>query len=266
MKVKDGRAIAHDNEVRVLRALHRFGWLRTRDLAALVWQRWQARPLSEPDFRPPTASASGLRMAQRTMCRLFKARQVLRSQAPNGSVIYALAEAGARRLQRLGVPAKSGKDLVRSFSSAQFRHRCIANEIAIGAIIAGLRVSTEREIAQNRWLGGDPGIAGKKPDVLLHHGGQVWLVEVEKSRKNAKDYAQLLRWLAQVGIDALRPSGPTLLDKGLHWAKVVFVCTPAFQARLCRDLAAAGWKKNAIDSIIMFKPSLYSFEDIVFSS
>lgn len=59
MKVKDGRAIAHDNEVRVLRALHRFGWLRTRDLAALVWQHWHARPLNEPDFQPPAAPASG---------------------------------------------------------------------------------------------------------------------------------------------------------------------------------------------------------------
>lgn len=266
MKTKDGRTIAHDNEVRVLRALHRFGWLRTRNLAALVWQRWEARPLGEPDFRPPTASASGLRMAQRTMRRLFKARLVLRGQAPSGSVIHALAEAGARRLQRLGVPATSGKDLVRSFSSAQFRHRSIANDIAIGAIIAGLRVSTEREIAQNRWLGGDAGIAGKKPDVLLRHSEQVWWVEVEKSRKNAKDYAQLLRWLAQVGADMLHPAGPSLLDEGLRWTKVVFVCTPAFQNRLCLDLAAAGWKKNAIDSIIMFKPSLYSFEDIVFSS
>lgn len=266
MKAKDGRAIAHYNEMRVLRALHRFGWLRTRDLAALVWKRWQVQPLGKPDFRPPAASASGLRMAQRTMCRLFKARNVLRGQAPNGSVIYALAEAGARRLQRVGVPATSGKDLVRSFSSAQFRHRSIANEIAIGAIIDGLRVSTEREIAQNRWLGGGAGIAGKKPDVLLRHGGQVWWVEVEKSRKNAKDYAQLLRWLAQVGSDAQRPASPALLDEGLRWAKVVFVCTPAFQARLGRDLAAAGWKKNVIDSLIMFKPSLYSFEDIVFSS
>lgn len=82
MKTKDGRAIAHDNEVRVLRALHRFGWLRTRDLAALVWQRWQARPLGEPEFMPPMASDSGLRMAQRTTCRLFKARQLLRGQAP----------------------------------------------------------------------------------------------------------------------------------------------------------------------------------------
>lgn len=266
MKVKDGRIIAHDNEVRVLRALHRFGWLRTRDLAALVWQQWQTHPLNEPDFEPPAASASQLRMAQRTMCRLFQAHQVLRGQAPNGSTIYALAEAGARRLQRLGVPAKSGKDLVRSFSSAQFRHRSIANAIAIGAIIAGLRVSTEREIAQNRWLGGNAGIAGKKPDVLLHHGGRIWWVEVEKSRKNAKDYAQLLKWLEQVRVDILRPADPALLDRGLHWAKIVFICTPAFQARLSRDLAAAAWKKDVIDSIMVFKASLYSFEDIVFSS
>mgnify|MGYP000853832867 FL=1 len=49
MTNKDGRAIARENEVRVLRALHRFGWLRTRDLAVLVWQRWARSPAEEPD-------------------------------------------------------------------------------------------------------------------------------------------------------------------------------------------------------------------------
>jgi hypothetical protein len=264
MQTKDGRASARENEVRVLRALHRFGWLRTRDLAALVWQHWLKRPVGEPDLRPPRASASGLRMAQRTLRRLAAARQVLRAQAPDGSVIYALAEAGARRLQQFGVPAASGKDLIRSFSAAQFRHRSVANEIAIGGIIAGFRVSTEREIAQDRWLGGAGGISGKKPDVLLNDGGQIWWVEVEKSRKNAKDYARLLNWLARVGSDALRPSGPALLGDGLRWAKAVFVCTPAFRAKLCRDLAAAGWKRSSIDSFVMFEPSLYSLEDIRF--
>lgn len=265
MQTKDGRAIARENEVRVLRALHRFGWLRTRDLAALAWQHWLKQPVGEPDLRPPLASASGLRMAQRTLRRLAAARQVLRGQAPDGSVIYALSEAGARRLQQFGVPAASGKDLIRSFSAAQFRHRCVANEIAIGTIIAGFRVSTEREIAQDRWLGGADGISGKKPDVLLHGGGRAWWVEVEKSRKNAKDYARLLNWLTKVRSDVLRASGPVLLGSGLLWAKIVFVCTSAFQAKLCRDLLGVGWKKDSIDSLIMFAPSLYSFEDIRFA-
>jgi hypothetical protein len=65
-------------------------------------------------------------MAQRTLRRLVDARQVLRGQAPNSSVIYALSEAGSRRLQQLSVPALSGKDLILTFSSVQFQHRSVA--------------------------------------------------------------------------------------------------------------------------------------------
>jgi len=260
MQTKDGRLLARENEIRVLRALHRFGWLRTRDLAALVWTRWQRQPAGAPALMPHLASASGLRMAQRTLRRLADARQVLSGKAPDGSVIYALAEAAARRLQQLGVPAATGKDLVRSFSTGQFRHRAIANEIAISGIIAGFRVSTEREIAQDKWFGGVNGVAGKKPDVLLAGGGQVWWVEVERSRKNASDYAKLLKWLGTVISDA----NHRLLVNGQRWAKVVFVCTPAFQARLLRDLEAASWKKSAVDAMISFSTTLYKFEDIAF--
>jgi len=265
MTNKDGRAIARENEVRVLRALHRFAWLRTRDLAALVWQRWARSPAGEPDLKPPVATDTGLRMAQRTLKRLRDKRLVLSSRAPDGSVIYALAEAGARALQQIGVAAVTGKDMVRGFSTAYFRHRSIANEIAVVAIVAGYRVSTEREIAQGLWLGGEQGIAAKKPDVLIRGGGQVWWVEVERSRKNAKDYSRLLQWLNAVGRDAFRQSGPMLLGEGLRWGKVAFICTPAFQAKLTHDLTAAGWKKVHIDTLIAFNTSLYSFEDITFS-
>lgn len=264
MTVRDGRIIASENEIRVLRALHRFGWLRTRDLAALAWQQWQKSPAGELDLKRPTPTASAWRMAQRTLRRLVDARQVLRGQAPNGSVIYALAEAGSRRLQQLGVPAMSGKDLIRTFSSAQFLHRSVANEIAINGILAGYRASTEREIAQDKWMGGACGIAGKKPDVLLQAHGKVWWYEVERSRKNAKDYARLLQWLQAVSQDARRTTASVLLGKGLGWARVVFVCTPAFQAKLCRDLEISGWHKSAIEALIMFETSLYSFEDMLF--
>lgn len=55
---------------------------------------------------------------------------------------------GARRLKEAGVAAVSSKDLVRSFSGAYYRHRCIANEVAVSGIVQGFRAATEREIAQ----------------------------------------------------------------------------------------------------------------------
>lgn len=266
MNKKDGRIAARENEVRILRALHRFGWLRTRDLAALVWQRWAAKaPAEGPNLRPSAATAAGLRMAQRTLRRMREGRLVLSSQAPDASVIYALSEAGARALQGLGVAAITGKDMMRSFSSSQFRHRCIANEIAITAIVQGFRVSTEREIARGLWIGGRQGIAGKLPDVLLRGGSLVWWVEVERSRKNAKSAAVLRCWLSAFKQDALRQSGSALLGEKLTWSKVVFICTPAFRAKLCSDLEAAGWNEREIKKLLTFEMSLYQFRDIIFS-
>lgn len=266
MTGKDGRLVAHENEVRVLRSLHRCGWLRTRDLAALLWKTWATTtPPSGPTLKQPRPTASGLRMAQRTLKRLRKKRWVLSAQAPDGSLVYALAEAGARFLLQLGVPAVTGKDLLRPFSTAHFRHRCVANEIALGAITEGFRVSFEREIAQGRWLGGGQGIEGKRPDALLRNGSAIWWVEVERSRKNAKDYSHLLKWLGLAARDAFRPSGSELLGCHLCWARVIFVCTPAFEIKLRRDLETAGWNKSRIDSFVFFETRLYKFGDILFT-
>lgn len=161
MSKKDGRVIASENDIRVLRALHRFGWLRTRDVAALSWQRWAAKPVAAPTLAPACPSPSGLRMAQRTLKRLREQRAVISAQAPDGSTVYSLAEAGVRRLKEAGVEAVTGKDLVRGFCSAFFRHRCISNEVAISAMVQGYRISSEREIAQGAWLGGEVGTLGQ---------------------------------------------------------------------------------------------------------
>lgn len=262
VKARDGRIIAAEAETRALRALGRFGWLPTRSIAALR-AAWSRGSPGEPTLNAPVATASDVRMAQRTLKRLANARQVLRGQAPDGSVIYSLSEAGARRLKQSGIPAVSGKDLIRTFSTAQFRHRTIANQIGIGGILDGYRVSTEREIAQDRWLGGVAGIAGKKPDVLLRADRQIFWIEVERSRKNSRDYAKLLAWLKIVADDARGES--KLLGDGLAWGKIIFVCTLAFRSRLMRDLVAAGWKKSALDSLITFSTELYRFEDILFA-
>lgn len=262
---KDGRAIAQQNEVRVLRALHRFGFLQTRLIAVLVWTGWSREPANEPTLQPPIPTSSGLRMAQRTLCRLRDKRLVLSSRAPDGSTIYALAEAGARQLRGIGIPALTGKDLVRTFSTAHFRHRAIASEVAVSAILEGFRVSSEHEIARGDWLGGDKGIAGKKPDATIRGAGRIWLIEVEKSRKNAKDYSKLLEWLGVVVRDAFRPAGQELLGDGLRWGKVIFVCTRAFRDKLLRDLTAAGWKKNHLEALIGFNCELYRTKEISFS-
>lgn len=264
MTTKDGRAVARENEIRLLRALHRFGWLRTGDLAALVWQTWARCPLDAPDLKPPLPTVSGLRMAQRTLRRMREKRLVLSNRAPDGSMIHALAEAGVRALQQIGLAAVSGKDLIRRYSAAYYRHRCIANQIAVGAIVAGYRVATEREIARGLWMGGELGIDGKRPDVLVRSGDTVWWIEVECSRKNARDYAHLLQWLGKVARDAARPSGPTLLGNKIRWAKVIFVCTAAFETKLRRDLAASGWQRVHIDSCAKFETALYRVEDLLF--
>lgn len=261
---KDGRQLARENEIRVLRALHRFGWLRTRDVAALCWRRWASRPSGPPNIAPSQPTASAVRMAQRTLRRLREARLVILGQGPDGSFIYALSESGARGLKNIGMTAISGKDLVRGFSSAYYRHRCIANQIAISAMVQGFRISTEREIAQGLWLGGETGIAGKRPDILLRSGHRVWWVEVERSRKNAKDYKALLLWLSKVLQDSSQRDGSRLLGTGQVWERLIFICTKAFEEKLRQDLTNINCSPHQLDSLICFESELYTMEETLF--
>lgn len=264
MPYQNGRVIARENEIRILRGLHRFGWLRTRDLAVLVWLDWSRNPVGAPNLAPVEPTASALRMAQRTLRRMLAKRLLLCNQAPDGATIYALAEGGVRVLEQLGIASRSGKDLVRNASAAYYRHRSVSNQIAIAAIVHGFRVSTEREVAQAIWLGGESGIAGKRPDVLLRCAETVWWVEVEKSRKNANDYAKLLAWLGNVLQDALRIGASSLLGSQLRWGHIFFICTLAFERKLRRDLIAAGSGSGQINQFIRFETTLYRLEDTLF--
>lgn len=202
-------------------------------------------------------------MAQRTLRRMRDRHLVLSAKAPDGGVLYGLAESGARVLQRHGVPAKSGKDLVRRYSSQHYRHRCVANEVAISGIVEGYRVSTEREIAQGLWLGGSAGVSGKRPDALLRNGHRAYWVEVERSTRNKASAQQLLAWLSAVAGSGNSWQSPRLAD-GVELARVVFICTPAFANRLKQDLRRLGWTDELIASRISFETSLYSFEVIAF--
>lgn len=259
----DGRVVARENEMRALRALHRFGWLRTRDVAALVFSRWATKPAATPSLAPVVATDSGVRMAQRTLRRLKAVRMVLATLGPDGSTVYALAEAGTRALQAMGIQAASGKDAVRGISSAYFRHRCIANELAIAGIVQGFRVSTEREIARGLWAGGEGGIAGKKPDVLWRSRDAWTWIEVQRSRHNARDYALLLTWLGFMATATARPDAR--IAGGVTLRQIVFVCTAAFETKLRRDLAAKGAMDILDSGRLIFERSLYNFETIQFN-
>lgn len=264
MASKDGRVIARASEFRILRALQRFGFLRTRDLARLCWTRWLPKPVAPLSLAPVNSTASALRMAQRTLKRLRTMRCVISAQAPDGSTIYTLSEAGVRLLKEAGIEAASGKDLVRGFSAAFFRHRCIGHELAIAGITQGFRVSTEREISQGKWLGGEAGILGKRPDVVLRDGKRVIFCEVEKSRKKVTEYQALLRWLGKILQHHQAAAQAGLLGPDLILERVIFICTQAFQAKLQRDLEAAGWSLAQQSSVIWYSTDLYMFRDILF--
>jgi hypothetical protein len=256
MKQADGQVLARANEQRVLRALHRFGWLRTRDLAALVWTRWVAKPQAELSLAPPTWTAGNLRMAQRTLRRMYEAGLVLQARRPDGTV-YTLSEAGARVLRAAGLPASSGKDAVRGLSGGYFRHRCVANEVAIAGIVQGWRVSSEREIARGAWAGGADGIAGKKPDVLLRNGSQWHWVEVQRSRPNAMDYSRLLDWLVHILRRALAGQ-LCAIAPNCTGLRIEFVCADSFRAKLTHDLAARGVARVQLDSLVRFETALFN--------
>jgi hypothetical protein len=257
---RDGREVARQNELRVLKALHKYGWLRTRDLAALLWIKTKAK--SQGDFVPTpiVVAASGMRMAQRTLLRLRHDIKVLWLKAPDGSTIYGLSEAGARQLVGLGIPAKSGKDQVRRVSMAHYHHRRLANEIAIVAQLHGYRVATETEIAAGQWLGGMAGINGKKPDVLVREGRNIWWVEVERSRRNAKDYGRLMAWLKELWPVGPNAMSPATLPDGHQLMKVLFVCDGAFVDHLVADLQKVGWTEMQINQRISPTRLLYVSE------
>ena len=199
-------------------------------------------------------------MAQRTLARLRKADKVLWRQAPDGSTIYGLAEAGAHWLVRQGISASSGKDLVRRVSLSHYHHRRIANEIAILASRQGYRVASEREIAVGQWFGGKDGVAGKEPDVIVRDGKDVYWIEVERSRRNKKDEAALRTALVKLWADVRHPLDIPTLPNDHRLKKVMFVCEPAFIDRLMTDLEKLGWTKEMIEHRILSIKLLYVTE------
>lgn len=258
MAKRDGREIARANDERILKSLFKFGWLRTRDIAALHWMPKMKRKGLGFESVQVAVTPTARRMAQRTLRRLRQQHRVIWIQAPDGSTIYGLSEAGARQLMSLGIPAKSGKDLIRRVSLSHYHHRRIANEVAIGALLQGFRANTELEISAGQWLGGKGGVAGKKPDVVVRDERKnTWFWEIERSGRNKAGYASLIEALLAMWPEDTRQAGPAELPDGHRLHQVVFVANAAFIERVCGDLQRAGWTEDMISARIKGVRLLY---------
>lgn len=139
---RDSKLVADEHDLAVLEALHRFGWLPTRDLSAYLW---------------PTHT--GTSCAKRSLARLRKAGYIAqntfqKNRAPDGAVISVLTEAGASFLNAvMNLRAVSGEHLLQHFA-ATYRHRCLSNEFVIEWLNRnndrGWAINTEYEISMRR--------------------------------------------------------------------------------------------------------------------
>lgn len=194
----DNRIKSRLNQEKVLRALHRFGWLPVRQVHRACW----------PGEATP-------RTAQRYLAQLLTLKEVQFKEGPDGSRVYALTSAGARRLRvELGIEATHDVDFMRR-AMPSYGHRCLANDVAFWWAKRGPDAGyyTEHEIATGRaavtsapQYMTDP--LGKVPDALLtlqcpvteHNQYSRWLawVEVEYSDKPKPAHDHMVASLCDV--------------------------------------------------------------------
>lgn len=190
----DNRMTQANNEEVVLRALHKFGFLLGRQVAALGW----------PGSSTP-------RQAQRTLDNLRTRHLVLRQYTPTGGAVYCLTVAGAAHVRgAYGLDAAPGTNLLKRLFH-HHEHRAIANDVCIWWQLKGHGgFNTEHEIANGKGvvskvpaLLGE--LKGKIPDALLmlapaEKGGatRVFWVEAESKRKKSPEMKHMISMLAHM--------------------------------------------------------------------
>lgn len=184
-KTPDGRLIAEANESQTLHMLARFGWLTSRQVAALVW--------------PGSPPSSALRMAQRTLKRLVEDHMIVERTLPQGTPCYVLGRRGAEHARHDYIHATRGTDQ----GLGNPAHRALSNWYAIHAWLHDSSIAnvwTEYEI--QRGLAPVKSVQRKTPDALLvldpddadQLGGNLVWVEIENTHKNRKRREAMLRF------------------------------------------------------------------------
>lgn len=214
---EDNRLTGERLTFEVLTWLHRFGWLTSRMLAALVW---------------PTASQSWP-MARRKLKKLLADKLVLVRALPQGGDVYLLSVKGARLLQEAtGAPAKSGQTL----PTGNTIHRACGNWYLIAQVQAGLGVWTEHEIASG--VAPVHTVNGKLFDgLVVHDGGLMTACEVENAWKNrSRRHAVVDVARRHLGKDGMTRIGVDAQGQELYLARLAVV---AASTDALRSMAAS---------------------------
>lgn len=104
-----GLAVAHDNEIRILKAVRNFGHLRRQELAMACW--------------PKTSFSSAKEMTNRTIRRMLEQGTLIERPNSLGGKSLILGAKGVSRLRSEDMSAQSGYEL--SFDGPQFFHRTL---------------------------------------------------------------------------------------------------------------------------------------------
>lgn len=202
-----GAIRGQENEDRVLLALHKFGWLTTRQIAQIVWPKGRA----------------AIPMARRVLARLRNKRFLVSRPLPQQNHAWVLATEGVRRLHEIGCKdAKRGTDLLRGKKGNVWFHRWLANEILIQTGLPFESFSTEYEIQGHRSpLSKYPSLEhrylGKIPDALIitkNVDGTIHLdwIEVELSKKRKSDLRRLVYFMTEAFSDQYIINGKLYLS------------------------------------------------------
>jgi len=219
----------------ILNLVSRFGHLRSRDVAHVFnWDEQKAR---------------------RQLNSLTRDKLLLTADRPNKTKVFGLSGQGCNALLEQNPDAiceNAQKYLNRL--GITYLHRCRANEVAL-YFLNTYPVSTEYEIQTGR--APLTSVLGKVPDFLIYTDGGVIHGEVERTRRNAKGMADLIKWFIQV-FNLKYPYKPVIdEDKDLYLLRVDFYCTKTFQTTFYNQLSAQLGElraKDLIDCYVNFSP------------
>lgn len=206
-----------DGEFQEISALHwisRFGWLRSRELGALMWPQ----PGSNPGtlISDPRRMDDQRKLANKLLSRLKESRYVLQRHLPGkAGNAYVLSLPGVHYLQRrLAYTARPGDKWGRSINGtwqppASWEHELLVTLTMLNFLSGGAKIKTESEIraenpSQRKYPDGlvlstRPGKNGTTREIVQ------W-IEVESADKSGAKMLGLTRSL----VNAYRRNAPTL--------------------------------------------------------
>jgi hypothetical protein len=173
--MQDKRITGEQNKIAILKWLHKFGWLNSKQLAELIWKN----------------KSTGLAMAQRTVASMVESKLILKRKLSTGAEAILLASKGAAMLNaEFNIKAVSGAKL----QLGNPEHRCASNWHLIQELENCNAIITEYEIQTGKVPMAH--CHNKMPDgLVLTDYGVVWL-EVENAWKNLKEREKIVQFCA----------------------------------------------------------------------